>query len=74
MLQLKWRATRRWSKSIEAGGNKNQGLRHPQEWDLQSVDKHNVVFRTPYFESFPTNIHYRRYILEKKVGGQTTIA
>lgn len=48
-----------WSKSNEAGDNKNQGPRHPQKWDPQGVDKHNVLF-----QHLVPRVSQQRYILE----------
>jgi hypothetical protein len=72
MLQLKWITVRGWFKSTEADRHKNQGSRYPQKWDLQGVDKNNVGLPTPCPESLLTKLHSRRYILEGKVGEQTT--
>ena len=53
-LPLKWIAVQGWSKATKVGGNMHQVLRHPQKWDPQSVDKHDVYLSKPFSRSFLT--------------------
>lgn len=50
-------AVRGWSKATENSGNLNQVSQHPQKWDSQGVDKHNVCLPIPYPKRLLIKVH-----------------